>query len=364
MAKNNDRHPEYQYLDLLRDILENGTVKHDHNTGIGLTSVFGRQMRFDLSKGFPLLTTKKVPWNSIMHELYWFMSGQTNIKYLVDNKVPIWNDYPYKIYKKKADKGELPQLSQEEFVQKIATDNEFAKLHGDLPKIYGEQWRAWPANDGRKIDQLAWVIDTVKNFPERKHAILSAWNPQYLYAMAKPGEALSFPLCHILFHFNVSGDKLSCLLYQRSCDTFLGVPFNIASYAALTMIIAKIAGYKPGEFIWTGGDVHIYHDHIEQVKEQLKREPKDMPRLVLSDEIKDLESFRPNMVTLENYNPHERILAKMTVAGGFDEKDRREFKKDTKVKSSSKTKSKPKAKSSKKKSSSKSQKRKVASKRR
>jgi thymidylate synthase len=284
-------------------------------------------MRFDLSKGFPLLTTKKVPWNSIMHELYWFMSGQTNIKYLVDNKVPIWNDYPYKIYKKKADKGEFPQLSLEEFVQKIATDQEFAKKHGELPKIYGEQWRAWPASDGRKIDQLAWVIDTVKNFPERKHAILSAWNPQYLYAMARPGEALSFPLCHILFHFNVSGDKLSCLLYQRSCDTFLGVPFNIASYAALTMIIAKIAGYKPGEFIWTGGDVHIYHDHIEQVKEQLKRTPKSMPRLVLSDDIKDLDSFRPDMVRLEDYNPHERILAKMTVAGGFDEKDRREFKK-------------------------------------
>ena len=196
-----------------------------------------------------------------------------------------------------------------------------------MPKIYGEQWRAWPASDGRKIDQLAWVIDTVKNFPERKHAILSAWNPQYLYAMARPGEALSFPLCHILFHFNVSGDKLSCLLYQRSCDTFLGVPFNIASYAALTMIIAKIAGYKPGEFIWTGGDVHIYHDHIEQVKEQLKRTPKSMPRLVLSDDIKDLDSFRPDMVRLEDYNPHERILAKMTVAGGFDEKDRREFKK-------------------------------------
>lgn len=317
------RHPEYQYLDLLQDILDNGVRKHDHNTGIGLTSVFGRQMRFDLSKGFPLLTTKKVPWNSIMHELYWFMSGQTNVKYLVDKKVPIWNDYPYKIYKKKADKGEFPQLTLEEFVDKIRNDDAFAQAHGELPHIYGEQWRAWHAADGRKIDQLSWVIDTLKNFPERKHAILSAWNPQFLYAMARPGEALSFPLCHILFHFNVSGNKLSCLLYQRSCDTFLGVPFNIASYAALTMIIAKIAGYEPGEFVHTLGDVHIYDDHIEQVKEQLKRTPKPFPRLVLSKDIKDLASFRPEMVTLEDYNPHEFLKAKMTVAGGFDEKDRK-----------------------------------------
>ncbi len=316
------KHPEQQYLDLLQDILDNGVMKKDHNTGIGLQSVFGRQMRFDLSEGFPLLTTKKVPWNSIMHELYWFMSGQTNIKYLVDHKVPIWNDYPYKIYKSKSDKGELPVLTKEEFVEKIKNDDAFAKTHGELPRIYGEQWRAWPASDGRKIDQLAWVVDTLKNFPDRKHAVLSAWNPQFLYAMARPGEALSFPLCHILFHFNVSGDKLSCLLYQRSCDTFLGVPFNIASYAALTMIIAKIAGYKPGEFIHTLGDVHIYENHFDQVREQLTRTPKAFPRLVLSDDIKDLASFRPEMVTLEDYDPHPPLKAEMTVAGGFSEKDR------------------------------------------
>ncbi len=316
-------HPEYQYLELLQDILDNGVEKKDHNTGNGLTSIFGRQIRFDLSKGFPLLTTKKVPWNSIIQELYWFMSGQTNIKYLVDHKVPIWNDYPYKIYKAKADKGQLPNLTKEEFVEKIRQDEKFAKEHGELPRIYGEQWRAWPAADGRKIDQLAWVVDTLKNFPERKHAVLSAWNPQFLYGMALPGEALSFPLCHILFHFNVSGNKLSCLLYQRSCDTFLGVPFNIASYAALTMIIAKIAGYEPGEFIHTLGDVHIYHNHLEQVKEQLTREPRPLPRLVLSDEIKDLENFRPEMVTLEGYDPHPALKGEMTVAGGFNEKDRK-----------------------------------------
>lgn len=327
----NEKHPEYQYLDLLQDIMDNGVKKHDHNTGITLTSVFGRQMRFDLSKGFPLLTTKKVPWNSIMHELYWFMSGQTNIKYLIDHSVPIWNDYPYKIYKTKAEKGVLPALSKEEFVEKIKSDDKFAKVHGELPRIYGEQWRAWPGADGRKIDQLKWVIDTLKNFPERKHAILSAWNPQFLYAMAKPGEALSFPLCHILFHFNVSGDKLSCLLYQRSCDMFLGVPFNIASYAALTMVIAKITGYKPGEFIHTLGDAHIYKDHMEQVKEQLKRKPKSFPKLVLSNEIKDLESFRPDMVTLKDYDSHPRLMAEMTVAGGFNEKDRKAFDSKKKV---------------------------------
>lgn len=251
------------------------------------------------------------------------MSGQTNIKYLVDNGVPIWTDYPFKIYKKKADKGELPQLTLQEFSEKIKTDDQFAKDHGELPRIYGEQWRAWPASDGRTIDQLAWVIDTLKNYPERKHAVLSAWNPQFLYAMAKPGDALSFPLCHILFHFNVSGNKLSCMLYQRSCDTFLGVPFNIASYAALTMIVAKICGYEPGEFIHNLGDVHIYEDHIENVKEQITRTPMPFPKLVLSDDIKDLASFRPEMVTLEGYESHPPLKAKMTVAGGFDEKDRK-----------------------------------------
>lgn len=318
-----NKHPEYQYLDLLEDILKNGVEKHDHNTGNSLTSVFGRQIRFDLSKGFPLITTKKVFWNSIIHELYWFISGQTNIKYLVDKKVPIWNEYPYKIYKKKALRGELPELSLEEFVEKIRNDETFAKSHGELPHIYGEQWRSWPASDGRKIDQLAWVIDTLKNFPERKHTVLSVWNPEFLYAMAKPGEALSFPLCHILFHFNVSGGKLSCQLYQRSADMFLGVPFNIASYAALTMIVAKIAGYKPGEFIHTFGDAHIYNNHIEQVKEQLSRKPKPLPKLVLNDSIKDLDSFLPEHVLLEGYDPHPALRGELTVAGGFDEKDRR-----------------------------------------
>lgn len=324
MSQIKKTHPEHQYLELLQDIIDKGTLKHDHNTGNGLVSVFGRQMRFDLSQGFPLLTTKKVPWNSILHELYWFMSGQTNIKYLVDNKVPIWNDYPYKIYNKKSEKEGLDTLTLEEFVERVKTDDEFAVKHGELPHIYGEQWRSWTASDdGRKIDQLAWVIDTLKNYPERKHAVLSVWNPSFLYGMANPGSALSFPLCHILMHFNVSGNKLSCLLYQRSADMFLGVPFNIASYAALTMIIAKICGYEPGEFVHTLGDAHIYENHLEQVKEQLTREPKSFAKLVLSDDIVDLESFRPSMATLEDYEPHSFLKAEMTVAGGFDEKDRK-----------------------------------------
>lgn len=313
------KHPEYQYLDLLSDILENGVKKKDHNTGNGLTSVFGRQIRFDLSQGFPLLTTKKVYWNGVIHELYWFLSGQSNIKYLVDNNVHIWDDYPYKIYQKAVgDKA----TNQDEFISQIKEDEEFAKKWGELPHIYGEQWRRWPGNN-RTIDQLAWIIDTLKNFPDRKHAVLSVWNPEYLYGMAIPGQALSFPLCHIMFHFNVAGGKLSCLLYQRSADMFLGVPFNIASYAALTQIIAHLTGYEPGEFIHTFGDAHIYDNHIDAVKEQLSREPREFPTLSIDKAATSLETFRPEHVKLEGYDPHPSIKGELTVAGGFDEKDRK-----------------------------------------
>ncbi len=317
----NERHQEYQYLDLLKDIMENGTDKKDHNTGIKLRSVFGRTSRYDLSKGFPLLTTKKVYWKGVLHELYWFLSGQSNIKYLVDNDVHIWDDYPYKIYKKKVEANKETPMTQAEFISNIKNDAEFAKKWGELPHIYGAQWRHWPAK-GREIDQIAWVVDTLKNFPERKHAVVSVWNPEYLYGMALPGQALSFPLCHILLHFNVNDGKLSCLLYQRSCDVFLGVPFNIASYALLTEIIAKLCGYEPGEFIHMYGDTHIYENHFEQVKEQMSREPRPFPKLRISDEAKDLASFRPEHVILEDYNPHPPIKGELTVAGGFDEKDR------------------------------------------
>jgi len=324
------RHPEHQYLDLLQDMIDNGVEKKDHNTGKNLYSVFGRQIRFDLSKGFPLLTTKKVYWNGVLKELYWFLSGQSNIKYLLDNKVHIWDDYPYKLYKKANEKGEVPELTQEEFIKKLeeeSAESEFVKKWGELPHIYGSQWRSWPASDGRKIDQLAWIVDTLKNFPDRKHAVLSVWNPEYLYSMAQPGKSLIFPLCHILIHFNVANNKLSCQLYQRSCDAFLGVPFNIASYSLLTYIIAHICGYEPGDFVHTFGDIHIYEDHLEQVKEQLSREPKPFPTIKISPEARDLDSFRPEHVTLEDYNPHETIKATLTVAGGFDEKDRTAFEK-------------------------------------
>ena len=320
------RHPEHQYLDLLRDIMENGVEKRDHNTGKKLKSVFVRTSRYDLSEGFPLLTTKKVFWKGIAHELYWFMSGQTNVKYLEDNGVRIWTDYPYKRYESAMSKGEVESLSRDEFGQKIresSADSEFVVRWGELPKIYGEMWRSWPASDGRKIDQLEWIADTLREFPDRKHAVLSSWNPEFLYAMAQLGKAANFPLCHILVHFNIADDKLSSFLYQRSCDMFLGVPFNIASYALFTEIMAREVGCKAGEFVHTYGDLHIYEDHFAQVREQLTREPRPFPRLILSDEVRGIDSFRPEHVRLEGYDPHPALRGEMTVAGGFDEKDRR-----------------------------------------
>ncbi len=320
MAEKN--HPEYQYLNLLQDILDHGAEKKDHNTGTPLRSVFGRQIRFDLSQGFPLLTTKRVYWNGVLHELIWFLTGQSNIKYLVDNKVHIWDDYPYKIYNKAATEGKVPALEQKDFVDKIANDTEFATQWGELPMIYGEQWRRWPGKNGRKIDQMAWIVDTLKRFPDRKHTVLSVWNPEYLYSMALPGEALSFPLCHIMIHFNVANNKLSCQLYQRSADMFLGVPFNIGSYALLTQIIAHITGYEPGEFVHTFGDAHIYGNHFEQVKEQLSREPKPFPKVIIDPSLKSIDDVRAELISLTEYDPWPTLKGELTVAGGFDEKDR------------------------------------------
>lgn len=325
MAKENLQHPEYQYLDLLKDILQNGAEKKDHNTGNGLTSVFGRQIRFDLSQGFPLLTTKKVYWNGVLHELVWFLTGQSNIKYLVDNNVHIWDDYPYKDYQKLAEAGKVPELSKEDFIAKIGDKAAFAKQHGELPHIYGQQWRHWPRTNGGEIDQIAWALDNIKNFPERKHSVVTVWNPEHLYSMAQPGEALSFPLCHIFFHFQVLDGKLSCQLYQRSADMFLGVPFNIASYAMLTLVMAHLAGLEPGEFIHTFGDAHIYLNHVEQAKEQLSRKPRPFPKLLIDPKLQDLDAVSADDFTLEGYDPHPTIKGELTVAGGFQEKDRREF---------------------------------------
>lgn len=283
-----------------------------------LYSLFGAQTRYDLSEGFPLLTTKRVYWKGVLHELYWFLSGNSNIAYLVANDVHIWDDYPYKIYSGKANQGLVPKLTKEEFVAKIAESEEFAKEHGKLPRIYGELWRRWPTRKaGRTIDQLTWAIQELKEDPDAKNLIVTSWNPEYLYTMATHEDASRFPICHNMYQISQRNGELSIQLYQRSADLFLGVPFNIASYALLTMILAQVAGYKPGEFIHAFGDYHIYANHIEQVKEQLKREPRPFPRVSIDSALRSIEEFRPEMVQLEGYNPYPAIKAELTIAGGL-----------------------------------------------
>ena len=264
-------HPEYQYLELLQDIMENGFEKKEFNSGIGLKSVFGRQIRFDLSEGFPLLTTKKVFLRGIIEELLWFISGDSNIKYLVDHNVHIWDDWAYKNYNKKREEERRVEMTQDQFIAKIADDAEFASRWGELGPVYGKQWRRWPGADGREIDQLAWAIMKTRKYPDRKHVIVSAWNPEYVYEMAAPDSpVMAIPPCHTMFNINVTNNKLSVQLYQRSADMFLGVPFNIASYALLTMMLAQVCGYEVGEFVHTFGDAHIYSNHYDQVNEQLR----------------------------------------------------------------------------------------------
>jgi thymidylate synthase len=310
-------HPEQKYLDLLRDILDHGERQVDKGTNAETWSVFGRQLRFDLKKEFPLLTTKKVYWKGVLYELAWFLSGQSNIKYLVDNNVHIWDDYPYKIYREKMERWELPELTKDEFVSKIAADAEFAKMHGELKHIYGELWRRWPARDGRTVDQVQWVVDDLRKDPDAHNALVTSWNPEYLYEMALPKEAARFPICHNMYQCNVKNGRLSLHLYQRSADIFLGVPFNIASYALLAIILAQVTGNEPGEFIHTFGDVHIYGNHIEAVKEQLSREPKQLPTLTLDPSVQNINDFRPEHVKLEGYDPHPPIKAELTAAGGL-----------------------------------------------
>lgn len=262
-----------QYLDLLQEIMDHGTVKSDR-TGVGTKSIFGHQMRFDLSEGFPLLTTKKVHLRSIIHELLWFISGDTNIGYLHDNKVSIWD--------------------------------EWADANGDLGPVYGKQWRSWDTPDGRSIDQLSEVIETIKRNPDSRRMIVCAWNPSDVDKMA-------LPPCHCFFQFYVADGRLSCQLYQRSADTFLGVPFNIASYALLTMMIAQVCGLKPGEFVHTTGDTHIYLNHFDQVREQLSRTPRPLPIMKLNPEVKDIFRFRYEDFTLEGYDPWPAIKAPVAV---------------------------------------------------
>lgn len=249
------KHPEYQYLDLLKDILKNGVKKPVWgNPGVHIKSVFGRQIRFDLSKGFPLLTTKKVFMRGITHELIWFLRGDSNIKYLVDNGVHIWDEWGY-------ERSKIKNLTQEQYIEKIKTDKKFAKKHGDLGPVYGVQWRRWMTQNKKIIDQLGWVIDKLKDPKQRfrKHLVVSAWNPAFIYEMAPSREkSVALPPCHTMFHFNVLGDRLNLQLYQRSADIFLGVPFNIASYSLLLLMVSQVTGIPPGDFVHTFGDVHFY----------------------------------------------------------------------------------------------------------
>lgn len=317
-------HMEYQYLDLLADVLENGIKNVDRGTGAISYGVFGRQTRYDLAQGFPLLTTKKVYWNGVLHELCWFIKGDNNIKYLVDNNVHIWDDYPYKIF---LQKSKIKNLAKEQFIEKIKNDSKFAKTWGKLPKIYGEMWRHWPTRKkGRTIDQLQWLISELREDPDARNAIVNSWNSEYLYTMATNEDACRFPICHNMFQVSVKGGKLSLHLYQRSADLFLGVPFNIASYALLTIVLAKILGYKPGEFIHTFGDAHIYKIHLAQVKEQLKRKPKPLPTVKIDKSVKSLQDLTFDKVTLLNYDPHPFLKGELIVAGGLYEGKRKSAK--------------------------------------
>ena len=311
------KHPEYQYLDLAKDILKNGIKQTDRGTKVSDFSVFGRQSTYDLSDGFPLLTTKRVYWNGVIQELYWFFSGQTNIKYLVDNNVHIWDDYPYKIYKNKNPKA---KLTKDEFIQSIKESTTFAKKWGELPRIYGEMWRKWPTRKkGKTIDQLQWVINELQEDPNAHNAIVTSWNPEYLYKMADKEDASRFPICHNMYQISNRNGKLDLLLYQRSCDYFLGVPFNIASYSLLAIILAKILKLKPGRFIHVYGDIHIYDNHVNQVKEEIKRKPRPFPKVKIVGKINSIEDFTPDKIVLEDYNPYPPIKAELTVAGGFYE---------------------------------------------
>lgn len=299
-----------QYLDLMRRIRDQGVKKEDR-TGTGTLSIFGHQMRFDLSAGFPLVTTKKVHLKSILHELLWFIRGDTNIRYLVENGVGIWNDWPYQNWLRQSGQDKaLPMYSDQwragmkEFVERVKTDGQFAEEFGDLGPVYGKQWRNFGG-----VDQLAQLMDDIRQNPDSRRLIVSAWNPQDLPVMVKSG----LPPCHSLFQFYVAEGRLSCQLYQRSADVFLGVPFNIASYAALTMMIAQVADLELGDFVHTFGDAHLYLNHMDQVEEQLSRSSFELPHLSINPEVNSLFDFVYSDFDLQNYRSHGAISAPVAV---------------------------------------------------
>ena len=299
-----------QYLDLVRHIRDHGVFKEDR-TGTGTLSLFGYQMRFDLAAGFPLVTTKKVHLKSILHELLWFIKGDTNIRYLVQNGVGIWNEWPYQSWLRQTGRDQTTEMYSpqwkaglKQFVERIKSDADFAQQFGDLGPVYGRQWRNFEG-----VDQLAQVVDDIKANPDSRRLIVSAWNPRDIPVMAKSG----LPPCHSLFQFYVSDGRLSCQLYQRSADVFLGVPFNIASYAILTMMIAQVTDLKLGDFVHTFGDAHLYTNHMEQIEEQLSRDTLPLPQLSINPKVNNLFDFVYDDFELLNYQCHAPISAPVAV---------------------------------------------------
>ena len=326
---NNVRHPEYAYLDLLKDTLENGVRKEDR-TGTGTISVFGRQMRFDLSKGFPLFTTKRVAFRLIASELLWFIKGDTNIRYLLQHNNHIWDEWAFKKWVESneyqgpdmTDFGRRCLVDEEFnmqykeqlslFCNRILEDDEFATKYGDLGNVYGKQWRRWSTSDGQQIDQLQDAINQIKNNPDSRRIIVNAWNPEDVINAGGKGSKAALPPCHAMFQFYVVDGKLSCMLTQRSGDEFLGIAYNVTSYALLTHLVARECGLEVGEFVHSIGDAHIYTNHIDQVKEQLSREPRPLPTLTITGD-KSIFDIELEDLVIEGYDPHPAIKAPVAV---------------------------------------------------